>query len=210
MQLTSNADDDTLRLLKLIDIHHPLKTQLLKVHPVCLIIIRAHCFRIIVDHHRPLPHIPQLPCARHCTPIELDTASDPVHARAKYHGTVLIKLDIVLGRVIRCVEVVRVRGIFRRERVDALDEGRNAQGLAVCADGVLRSAYAVGDLGVGEAHAFSGLHEFVIDALDGTGGAECVVGVNDVFNFVEEPLWAIKLVDGRREFMSERIPCQSW
>ena len=100
----------------------------------------------------------------------------------------LVEVDVVLGRVIRGVQVVRVRGILGGEGVDALYEGRDAEGLALGADGVFLGRDELGDVGVGEALAFSPLHELSIDVFERTCFLESIDRLDDVVDLVQEPL----------------------
>lgn len=60
----------------------------------------------------------------------------------------LIEVDVVLGRVVRRIEIVRMRGVLSRERIDALDEGRDAERLAVSTDSELFGCDQFGDVSV--------------------------------------------------------------
>lgn len=101
----------------------------------------------------------------------------------------LVELDIVLGSIVRRVEVVGVRGVLGSERVDALDKGRDAERLAVRAHGVLRRRRVekVRDLSVREAHALGLLHQVVVHRVERDGSLEGPVHLHDVVELEEEP-----------------------
>ena len=99
-------------------------------------------------------------------PVELDRRADAVRAAAEHHrrlgGAVLgLHRHVGLLGVVRHVHVVGLCRELSGERVDLLDEGRDALSLAPCADCHVVAAHRVGDLRVGEA-LLLGMAEHVI------------------------------------------------
>lgn len=88
----------------------------------------------------------------------------------------------------RRVEVVRVRRVFSSQSIDTFDEGGDAKGLAVSADDVLRRADEVSNLTIGEARAFSPLHEFVVYFFNGANYLDSPARLDDIVYSVEVPL----------------------
>lgn len=72
LQRTSDADDDTLCTLELVDVHDTLKSKLFEVQPVCLVEVGRHGFGIVIDHNRLFAHLPDGSRTSNGTPIELD------------------------------------------------------------------------------------------------------------------------------------------
>ena len=123
-------------LLQLIYVHHPLVAELLEVETVGLVEVSGNRLRVVVDHDRPVAHLAEL--ARTCdsTPVELDTTANAIYAGPEDHRTMLVEVDVVFRCVVCGVQVVRVSGILGGKSVDTFDEGRDAEGLALCTDGV--------------------------------------------------------------------------
>ena len=106
-------------------------------------------------------YVENIPRASNSTPVELDTAANTVDARAKNHGALICELDVMRASVIGRVQVVRVRREFSREGIDTLDKGRDAEGLAVCADLTLSRANERCNVEVSEAHALGLVHQLL-------------------------------------------------
>lgn len=61
--------------LLLVDVQDPLQRQFLKVEPVTLVEIRAHCLRVAVHHHGLPAQLAQGADAGDGAPVELDAAA---------------------------------------------------------------------------------------------------------------------------------------
>lgn len=72
-----------------------------------------------------LTHLPELCDAADRAPVELHAAADAVHARADHHDVLIGEAQVVLGAVVRQVQVVREGGPLGRHRVDLLHHGQD-------------------------------------------------------------------------------------
>lgn len=100
----------------------------------------------------------------------------------------LIELNIMLRGIVRRVEVVRVRWVFSGQSIDTFDEGSDAKRFAVSADNIFSRGNEISNLPIGEAHAFSLLHEFEVYIFDGGNCFDSPARLNDIVYFVKVPL----------------------
>ena len=126
-RLTTDADNDALSLFQLIDIHYTLESQFFEVEAVSLIEIRGDGLRVIIDHDRPLAHIPKFTRTSDRTPVEFNTTPNAIHAASKDHRSVLVEFDVMLRRIVSGVKIIRVSRILRSECVDTFDERCDAK-----------------------------------------------------------------------------------
>ena len=90
--LTTGGDDDTMRLFQVNDVQYALKRQLVKVQAVAHIIVRRDRFRIIVDHDGTPTFLADGVQRLYATPVELDTRSNAIGARAQHDDAPLVVL----------------------------------------------------------------------------------------------------------------------
>lgn len=70
-------------------------------------------------------HLPELRDASDRAPVELHAAADAVNARADHHDVLIAEAQVVLGAVVRQVQVVREGGPLGRHRVNLLHHGQD-------------------------------------------------------------------------------------
>ena len=150
-RLATHRNHHARRLLHLINVHHGLERDVLKVQSVRLIVVGRHGLGVVVHHDRLEALRTQCADRTHRTPIELNRRANPVHTRAQYHDAVVLKVQIMLHGVVRCVQVVRLRRELGCDCVDLLHERRDAQLLPSASHGELRAGGVLGDLVVREA-----------------------------------------------------------
>ena len=66
--------------------------------------------------------------------VELNTATDTIHATSKNNRSILVKLHVVLCAIVRRVQVVGLRGELRSKSVDLLNSWNDTMLLAELAD----------------------------------------------------------------------------
>src|ERR1700685_2439423 len=123
-------------MLKFVNIHDPLEAKLLEIQTIGLIEVSRHSLGIVIDHDRPLAHVPQLPRTSDRTPIELDTAPNAINTTTKHHCSMLLEFNIMFRRIVGGIEIVRMGGIFGGKSVNPLDEGCDSKRFTVSTDGV--------------------------------------------------------------------------
>ena len=204
--LPTHRDHDARILLELINVEHRLERDVFKVQAVCLVIVRRHRLRVVVHHDCLVAAAAQRADRTHRAPVELHTAADAVHTTAEHHHTMVLKCNVVLDRVVRHVQVVRLRRELGRDRVDLLHKRHNAQLLAPAAHGKLCARNALGNLAVRETELLrlaQQLHRHLRRAVL----LERARGVNDAPQLGQEPAVdvarRINLVD--REAVRKRI-----
>lgn len=188
MTLTSNADNDTLALLKLINVHDTLETQFLEVESIGFIEIRRNSLRIIVDHDCALAHVAEFASAGDRTPVKLDATTDTIYPAPEHHRTMLFEVDIVLGGVVSRVKVVGVGRVLGGKSIDPFDKWCDPVRLPCRTNDIFSRGDEVRDLSIGESHALGPSHQLMVDAFDRPCGFESVVSLHDVVDFVQEPL----------------------
>lgn len=82
MWRTSDADDNTLRLLEFVDIHDALETKFLKVQAIRLVEVGRDRLRIVVDHDCAPAHLAELARASDGAPVKLHARANAVYAAA--------------------------------------------------------------------------------------------------------------------------------
>mmetsp|Transcript_7284 Transcript_7284/g.23990 ORF Transcript_7284/g.23990 Transcript_7284/m.23990 type:complete len:641 (-) Transcript_7284:2227-4149(-) len=132
-RLAADRDDDAEGGLVLVDVHHALGRDLLKVELVALVVVGRDRLGVEVDHDGAVAELAQCADARDGAPVELHRRADPVRAAAEHHrrGRLLVEAEdaalahglVGHGAVVRHVEVVGLRGELGGERVDLLDDG---------------------------------------------------------------------------------------
>lgn len=186
-QLTTDADDDTISGFKLVNVHDSFKAQLFKVESIGLVEIGRHSLRVVVDHNGLLALGSNCSRTGDGTPIEFDTAADSVNTTPENHGSVLVKLDVVLGSVVGGVQVVGVSGEFSSQGVDSLDEGGDLVSLSDLSYFSFGSLGQLGDLLVGESGSLGGHHDVPVNLVQGSL-LEGLVDLANVLELVQEPL----------------------
>ena len=132
------------------------------------------------------------------TPVEFYRAPDAVSTRAEDDdgASVSLIVDIAVRAAIGEVEVVRLCGIFGGKRIDLLDDGGDAQLLALGAHGkgfLVPSLHSLicedeaCDLEVGEALTLGAKQELIRELIDSGYFAEALGGADDALELVEEP-----------------------
>ena len=149
--LAAHRDDHARALFHLVNVQHSLERDVLKVQAVRLVIVRRHRLGVVVDHDRLEALRTQRANRTHGAPVELDRRADAVDTRAEHHHALVVKAHVVLQRVVRRVQVVRVRWELGRDRVDLLHKRHDAQLLAAAAHGKLRARRVARNLVVREA-----------------------------------------------------------
>ena len=76
--LTAHGNNDSVRLLQLVNIHNPLKCKFIEVETVAHIVVGRDCLRVVVYHHSPVALIPDCLKSIDRTPVEFDRTSDAV------------------------------------------------------------------------------------------------------------------------------------
>ena len=186
-QLAAHRHHGARRALELVDVHHTLEAELLKVEAVRLVVVRRDRLRVVVDHDGLVAHVLDAAHTRHRTPVELDRGADAVHTRAEHHRTVLVKLDVVRSCVVGRVQVVGLCGVLGGDRVDALHPRVDAERLAQLAHLGLRRVGQLGDLEVGEAALLGGAQQLLVDALQRACGLQRLVRRHNVLQLEQEP-----------------------
>lgn len=153
--LTTHGQNDTARVLSVIDVKNGLERDVLKVQLVCLIVIGRHSFRIIVDHDCLHTILPQCSDGPHSTPIEFNGRTDSVNTRTEDHNTVVLEVNIMLGGVVSSVKVVGERGELGGNSVNLLDKGSDTSLNTETTNSELVGAEHFGDLSVGETKLLS-------------------------------------------------------
>lgn len=185
--LTSDRNDDTLSVLKFVNVHDSLVAKLLKVESISFVEVGGDRLGVVVDHDRLLAHLANGSRTGDGAPVELDRRADSVNTRSENHGTVLVELEVVGRGVVGCVEVVGVSRELGGERVDSLDEGGDAEGLSMGSNLVFGGLNEVGNLGVRESRLLGRAHDVGVDRLE-RGRLKDTVDVADVVKLVKEPL----------------------
>ena len=186
-QLPTDRDDGARGLLQLVDVHHTLEAELLKVEPVRLVVVRADRLWVVVDHDRVVAGGLDAAHTRHRAPVELDRGADPVDARAEHHGAVLVELHVVARGVVRGVQVVGLRRVFGRHRVDPLHKRCHSLCLALGAHLGLAAADQLRDLQVREPAALGGAHQVHVHRGERAAVPQLAVRAHNVLQLVEEP-----------------------
>jgi hypothetical protein len=120
--ITSDADNDTLGLFQFINIHYPFIAQFFKIQPIGFIEVGRNRLRVIVDHDRPLAHVPQLSGASDGTPVKFNTASNAVNTASQDHGSVFVEIYIMFLGIICGIKIVGMGRIFGGQRIDPFNE----------------------------------------------------------------------------------------
>ena len=99
-----------------------------------------------------------------------------------------IKLDIMCTRIIRRIQVIRLGRKLRRKRINPLDKRLNPIPLASCPHLIFRRVDGFRNLFIAEA-GFFGTHDDVAgETVQGSNVAELVAEMDDVLEFVQEPV----------------------
>ena len=149
--LAAHRDNHARALFHLVNVQHSLERDVFKVQAVRLVIVRRHRLGVVVDHDRLEALRTQRANRTHGAPVELDRRADAVDTRAEHHHALVVKAHVVLHRVVRRVQVVRVRWELGRDRVDLLHKRHDAQLLAAAAHSELRARRVARNLVVREA-----------------------------------------------------------
>mmetsp|Transcript_39309 Transcript_39309/g.95113 ORF Transcript_39309/g.95113 Transcript_39309/m.95113 type:complete len:380 (+) Transcript_39309:651-1790(+) len=88
--LSTDRNNNTGRVLRLVDIHDTLQTQLLKVQTVGFIVISTDSLGVVVDDDTLESITLQLTDTRHSTPIEFDTGTNAVGTTSKDNDTTFL------------------------------------------------------------------------------------------------------------------------
>mmetsp|Transcript_11119 Transcript_11119/g.20610 ORF Transcript_11119/g.20610 Transcript_11119/m.20610 type:complete len:955 (+) Transcript_11119:141-3005(+) len=170
--LPPHAHNHAVDAFLVVNVHHPLPGELLKVELVALVVVRADRFGVVVDHHRALAHGTQGANRGHRAPVELHRGPDAVRAVAEHHHPAFLpSLDVALHGVVRAVQVVGLRWVLGCEGVDLLHEGGHAHAFALGAHLVFgwRPHQQTRELRVREAVLLGRQHLVPRDAFEGQG-----------------------------------------
>ena len=194
--LAAHGDNDSVRSLKVDDVHHPLEGELVEIEPVAHIVVCGDGLRVVVDQHSPVALLLDCLEAGHRAPVELDRRSDPVGSRAEDNHRLAVTLifNVTLRAVVGQVEVVRLCREFGGEGVYLLDDRDNAERLSIFTNlvhiGGDNSAVLPNrslDLEIGEAFLLGKTEKFLRHILDLVVGVHILVGLDDVLQLVQEP-----------------------
>ncbi len=86
--LAADTHDHAARCLKIDDVHHALKRQLVEIEAVTHVIVRRHGLGIVVDHDRTVAEFAAGVGRVHRTPVKFNRRSDAVGSRAENHDVV--------------------------------------------------------------------------------------------------------------------------
>ncbi len=195
--LSARGDNDAAGRLKVDDVEHPLKRQLVEVEAVAHVVVRRDGLRVVVYHDALVAELARGLYGVDRAPVELYAAADAVGAAAEHDDRllVLVEVDVVAFRRVGHVEVVRQVGMLAGNRRDALHGGQDAELLPVGAHGKVLLLHVAGMhvqhapcyLEIAEAKHLC-LHEhFGRHVLNGIVALQLVLEVDDVLHPLDEP-----------------------
>ena len=187
-QLTTDRDNDTASVFKLVDIHNTLIAQFFEVESVSSVEVGGVSFGVVVNHDSLLAQVPQGQSSVDCTPVELNRASNTVNTATQDERAVVIKGDIVRSGVVGGVEVVGVGRELSSQGVNPLHPGSDTESSPASADIVLSRSDQKSDLLVGESKLLGPEHHFLLDTEEATNLLQFVVAIDNVLELVQEPL----------------------
>ena len=126
--LAAHGDNDSVRGLKVDDVHHPLEGELVEIEPVAHVVVGGDRLRVVVDQHSPVALLLDGLETGHGTPVEFHGRTDPVGSRTEDNHRLAVTLifNVTLRAVVGQVEVVRLCREFGGEGVYLLDERDDA------------------------------------------------------------------------------------
>ena len=126
--LAAHGDNDTVRSLKVDDVHHPLEGKLIEIEPVAHIVVCGDGLRVVVDQHSPVALLLDCLEAGHRAPVEFHGRTDPVGSRTEDNHRLAVTLifNVTLRAVVGQVEVVRLCREFGGEGVYLLHDRDDA------------------------------------------------------------------------------------
>ena len=187
-QLTTDGDNNTASVFKLVDIHNTLVAQFFEVESVSSVKVGGVSLGVVVNHDGLLAQVPQRQSSVDGTPVELNRASNTVNTATQDKGAVVIKGDIVRSGVVGGVEVVCVGRELSSQGVNPLHPGSDAESSPASADIVLSRSDQKSDLLVGESKLLGPEHHFLLDTEEATDLLQLVVAIDNVLELVQEPL----------------------
>ncbi len=173
----------------MVDVQDGLDVDVLEVQLVRLVVIGAYRLRVVVDHDSLVSRLTERPDGPDRAPIELDRRTDTIHAGTEHHHAVIIQRHVVLGGIVREVQVVGERRELGGDRVDLLDEGGDACFETHAAHGQLVRVQKLGELTIAEAELLCLQEE--VRPLSNIVGVQFAHGLSEVaeaLELVEEPL----------------------
>mmetsp|Transcript_13227 Transcript_13227/g.37734 ORF Transcript_13227/g.37734 Transcript_13227/m.37734 type:complete len:320 (+) Transcript_13227:1207-2166(+) len=135
--LSTDADNNTIGIVPLVNVKYSLPRELLEVQAVTFIIIRADSLGVVVDDGGLVTKVSKSANTAYTTPIELNRGANSIGTRAQRNDATIGTLYIILHAMISHVKVVGSGGIFGRECVDLLRKRRNVVSLALVTDIIL-------------------------------------------------------------------------
>ncbi|KAH3666829.1 hypothetical protein OGAPHI_003278 [Ogataea philodendri] len=198
--LTTHRNDDTRRLLELVDIQDSLEVNCLKVQSVGLVVIGRNSFWVVVDHDRLESLFSQRSDGSNCTPVELDRRSNSVDTRSQNHHTVIVELDVAGVCVVCNVQVVCVSRELSSDGINLFDKWNDAKLFSDSSNGNLVGVEELGNLSVFETKLLGLLQDRSWQLLLDTVRSDLVGILDQTFQFVQEPSVnvgeLVDLVDG--------------
>lgn len=149
--LTSDRNDNTVRLFELVYIQDTLHRQLLEVELVRLIVIGGDGLRVIVDHDARNTLFFQSSGSANGAVIEFYRATDSVGSRAEDDGSNLARFDVIGTIVVGHVKIVGLGGELGGQGIDLLDNREDTKLLTVGTDLELLAIDQIADVGIREA-----------------------------------------------------------
>ena len=131
--LTSGGHDNTVRVLKFKDVHHPFKGKFVEIETVAHIVVGRHGFGIIVNHYTAPTLLTDRVQRLHTTPVELHAGADAISTRTKHNnGTMVAQVsDVILCAVICQIEIISLRRIFGSKGIYLLHHRKDAETFAI-------------------------------------------------------------------------------
>ena len=132
--LSSYRHDDSVRLLKLVDVHDALECELVEIEPVAHVIVSGNRFGVVVDHNSPVAFLPDGVERIDGAPVELHGTSDAVGSGAEdYDGlAVMFVSDVVVCAVVCEVKIIGLGREFCGKGINLLYARHDAMGLPEC------------------------------------------------------------------------------
>ncbi len=166
--------------------HHIFERQRLKVQPVGGVVVGRDRFRIAVDHHRLETLFAEREGRVTAAIIELDALADPVRTAAEDHDLVPAVWIRLAGRLVRAVEIRRVRFELGRARVHTFVNRLQTLRRAALPDRLLLNAGGQCQLGVAKACPLQPAHAWRIEDVN-PASRQLVPHLADLGKLAQEP-----------------------
>ena len=197
--LTAHRNDGAVWLFHFNNVHYTFKGEFIEVEAVAHVVVGRHGFGVIVNHHRTPAFVLDGKKRVYATPVELNRAADAIGTRTKHHNrtAVMLIINIVFATVISKVEIVGLCRIFGGKGVNLLHHRQYAVALAQGTNFEVGSfsrgidstfEHSTGNLEVRKTLLLCLTQQLSGNIGNGSVFCQLFVGVDEVAQFVEEPL----------------------